>query len=104
MAFKISQVEPVQFGDKQVEPELDTEKKLRLQKITFATEAEETKADKVLASCFPADEEFVLEYLTKCPALEKQRLQAYLVGGEKLVRTIDESLVNTAKGAIKGEQ
>ncbi|MBQ5909483.1 MAG: hypothetical protein IIW85_04055 [Bacteroidaceae bacterium] len=104
MAFKISQVEPVQFGDKQVEPELDTEKKLRLQKITFATEAEETKADKVLSSCFPADEEFVLEYLAKCPALEKQRLQAYLVGGEKLVRTIDESLVNTAKGAIKGEQ
>lgn len=104
MAFKISQVEPVQFGDKDVEPVLDTEKKLRLQRITFGTESEEKKADEVLASCFPDDEAYVLEYLAKCPALEKQRLQAYLVGGEQLVRTIENTMLATAQNATKGEK
>lgn len=103
MAFKTLRVEPVEFGDKEIEPVLDTEKKLRLQRVNFSTVDGEQRADEVLASCFPEDEAFVLDYLKKCPVLEKQRLQTYLVGGESAVRDLDEARRNAISKAMENK-
>lgn len=104
MAYKLTQIEPVQFGDKQIEPELDAEKKLRLGRINYGGGAEaEKKADEVIASCFPNDEAFVKEYLAKCATPTKSRLVAYLVGGEETVKAVEKAyeqqLAQQAKGA-----
>lgn len=104
MAFKISQIESVEFGDKQCTPELDAERKLRLGRLDFSTETKEKEADKVIASCFPEDEAFVREYLTRCSTLSKQRLQAYLIGGEEAVKIIENGLKSQIEGAMKGKE
>lgn len=102
MAFKISQIEPVQFGDKQIEPVLDAEKKLRLQRISFQGEAAEKKADETIASCFPTDEAYVLEYLSKCAMPTKSRLVSYLIGGEETVKAIEEAYKNSINARMEG--
>lgn len=103
MAYKLTQIEPVQFGDKQIEPELDAEKKLRLGRISYTGGAEaEKKADEIIASCFPNDEAFVKEYLAKCATPTKTRLAAYLVGGEETVKAIEKAYEQQLTEATKG--
>ena len=104
MAYKLTKIEPVAFGEKEIEPELDAEKKLRLGRIQYTGGADaEKKADEIIASCFPNDEAFVLEYLAKCPTPAKSRLVAYLIGGEEAVKALDESIVNTTAETLKGK-
>lgn len=92
--LKFSGIQPVQFGAKDCEPApLTAEQKLRLERISFKTEAETAKADEILAGCFPDDEAYVLEFLrTKMTTVDKQTLQAYLAGGERAVKLIDEAI------------
>lgn len=92
MAYKLTKIEPVAFGEKEIEPELDAEKKLRLGRIQYTGGADaEKKADEIIASCFPNDEAFVLEYLAKCPTPAKSRLVAYLIGGEETVKAVERA-------------
>ena len=102
MAFKNSQIEPVEFGDKKCAPELDAERKLRLQRIQFSTAELEKKADEIIASCFPDDEAFVLDYLAKCPVTAKSRLATYLIGGEETVKAIEKAYQENIAEAMKG--
>lgn len=106
MAYKLTKIEPVAFGDKEIEPELDAEKKLRLGRIQYTGGADaEKKADEIIASCFPNDEAFVLEYLAKCPVPTKTRLVAYLLGGEETVKAIEkayEAQISDTIATMKG--
>lgn len=104
MAFKISQIEPVEFGKKKCEPELDAERKLRLQRIQFGTGEQEKRADEALAACFPDDEAFVLEYLAKCSTADKSRLATYLIGGEETVKAVEEAYRQGIADRMKGAQ
>lgn len=107
MAFNITNIEPVEFGSgdnkRKCVPSLNTEQKLRLGKAAFNTEEAEKASDKLIASCFPDDEMFVVDFLSRCPVLSKQRLQAYLIGGEEAVRALDESIINTTAETLKGK-
>lgn len=106
MAFSLKQIEPVQFGDKWIEPELDAERKLRLGRINYqGGEALEKKSDETIASCFPSDEAFVLDYLKKCPASAKNRLAVYLTSGEDGVKAIETATEKVIANEIaKGRQ
>lgn len=84
MALRLNGIEPVVIKGRQCVPFIDAETKLRLQMI----KAYDAKDDKILASVFPEDEEYVLKYLTEAPVIEKEILHAYLVGGEKAVETV----------------
>lgn len=101
MAFRLQQIEAVEFGDKKLTPTLDAETKLRLRAIQFGTMAQEESADKVIASCFGADSAWVEDYLKLCPTMAKQRLQTYLLGGEDAVKALDASLVEATKQALR---
>jgi hypothetical protein len=43
MAYKLTKIEPVAFGEKEIEPELDAEKKLRLGRIQYTGGADAEK-------------------------------------------------------------
>lgn len=103
MAYKLTKIEPVAFGEKEIEPELDAEKKLRLGRIQYTGGADaEKKADEIIASCFPNDEAFVLEYLAKCTAADKSRLATYLIGGEETVKAVEEAYKKGIAERMKG--
>lgn len=92
--LKFSGIQPVQFGAKDCEPaKLTAETKLRLERISFDSEAETKKAEEILAGCFPNDEAYVLEFIrTKMTTIDKQILQAYLTGGERAVQLIEDAI------------
>lgn len=92
--LKFSGIQPVVFGGKECEPTaLDAETKLRLERLRFDTEANIKKAEETLAGCFGDDEAYVLEFIrTKMTQTDKQYLQAYLTGGERAVKLLDETI------------
>lgn len=92
MALKFTGIQPVSFNDRECTPKLDTGKRVRLSRISFKTDAEIAKANEVLASCFPDDEEFVLDFITnKLTPSDKQVLRTYLVQGEKAIAMLDRT-------------
>jgi hypothetical protein len=92
--LKFSGIQPVQFGAKDCTPAtIDTETRLRLDRLRFDTEADTKKAEETLAGCFPDDEAYVLEFIrTKMTETDKRYLQAYLTGGERAITALDESI------------
>lgn len=91
--LKFSGIQPVSFDNRDCTPKLDNGKLLRLARLKFDTEANIAEADKVLASCFPDDEEYVLDFLTnKMLATDKRILQSYLTNGEKAIAMLDRSI------------
>ena len=81
--LKFSGIQPVEFNGRDCTPKLDTGKRLRLARLKF-DEASIDETDRVLASCFPDDEEYVAEFLrSKMTPADKHILQAYLLNGEK---------------------
>lgn len=101
--LKFDGIQPVEFGGRDCAPKVNTEQRLRLQNLEFATEADSEKADKLLAECFPDDEDYVARFLNEqMTPFEKQQLRAYLVAGARGVRVIDESVANAVNKAIAG--
>lgn len=89
MALSIDGLEPVSFGGKTCEPKIDAEIKLRLAEIKNYDET----SDEVLAMAFPKDEKFVAEFIkNKMTVLDKQKLHAYLLGGDIMVATLMEKI------------
>ena len=89
MALSIDGLEPVSFGGKACEPKIDAEIKLRLAEIKNYDET----SDEVLAMAFPKDEKFVAEFIkNKMTVLDKQKLHAYLLGGDIMVATLMEKI------------
>ena len=78
MALSLNGLEPVNFKGVVCKPELNAEVKLRLSQIKRYDE----ETDKILASAFPEDEEYVFEFLKAAPVAEKEILHSYLIGGE----------------------
>lgn len=107
--LKFAGIQPVSFNDHDCMPKLDTSKRLRLERIKFTTDAESAKADEVLASCFPDDEEYVLDFLSnKMTTADKQILRSYLLQGEKAIAMLDRSAdifaEKTVEEALKASQ
>lgn len=97
MALSFNGIEPVTFGGKECTPKINTELKMRLSQIKDYN----AEADEVLASAFPDDEKYVLEFLQeKMTTFDKQTLHVYLVGGETMVSKVLAQIDETMKGAI----
>lgn len=101
--LKFSGIQPVQFGAKDCTPsQINAETKLRLERISFETEASTKKADEVLAACFPDDEAFVLDFIRdKMTTVDKQILRAYLTGGERAVQLLEETMKQSIVSKIE---
>lgn len=98
--LKFDGMQPVNFGGKDCQPKLDAELRLRLGKLNF----ENSEADKILAECFPDDEKYVADFLKdKMTPFEKRELQAYLIGGPSMIRTIRDQIGNAIKTAQEAQ-
>lgn len=94
MALSFNGLEPVRFGGRDCTPRITTEIKLRLEQI----KAYDDNADDVLASAFPDDENYVRDFLkNKMTAMDKERLHAYLYGGETLLNTLLDGVKEVMK-------
>lgn len=92
MALKFTGIQPVEFGNKACTPRIDADKKLRLSRIHYETETDEEEANAALASCFPDDEAFVLDFLkAHMTKTDKQYLQVYLTAGERGIEAIEQA-------------
>lgn len=86
-------IQPVVFGGKECAPKVNAEQRLRLQQLKFETEADNEKADKMLAECFPENEKYVFDFLNKqMTPFEKQQLRAYLISGANGIRILDQAI------------
>ena len=96
-------IQPVSFGGRDCVPSIDAELRLRVQALKFDTDADEARANEILAKAFPKDEEYVKKFLEEqMTPFEKQQLQAYLFAGPGGFRMIDQSITNVIKGAQNG--
>lgn len=108
MALKFAGIEPVEFGTRSCTPRIDADKRLRLSQLKFNTQTEITKANGVIASCFPDDEEFVADFLNnQIGDTDRQVLALYLRGGQAALdayqKAIDEMMAE-ALAKAKQEQ
>lgn len=102
MALKFAGIEPVEFGGKSCTPRIDADKRLRLSQLKFNTEADITKANKVIASCFPNDEQFVEEFLTNQIAdSDRQVLALYLRGGQRALDAYNKAIEDMMAEALE---
>ena len=91
--LQFNKLQPVGFGDKEVTPEITTEKKLRLQNTKGDTEENLKAMIELIASCFGDDSEFVKDFISKhMSLLDIYKLQAYLIGGEKMVEAVEQNM------------
>lgn len=99
MALSFSGLEPVKFGGKICTPKINTELKLRLSQLRRLDD----EGDDILASAFPEDEAYVRDFLkNRMTILEKQTLQAYLLGSEQAVSLLREKMLNSKVGEQNG--
>lgn len=97
-------IRPVRFGDKDCMPKVNAEQRLRLQQLKFETEADNEKADKLFAECFPEDKQYVAAFLDEfMTPFEKQQLRAYLISGANGIRILDEVITKAMNEAMEGE-
>jgi len=100
MAYlNLNAIEPVNFGGKECMPKIDTETKMRLSQIKNY----DAKAQEVLASAFPDDEEYVKEFLSRMATVDMQTLHAYLLGGPTMVEAIQNKMKNLIEDVEKQE-
>lgn len=103
--LKFDGIQPVCFGGRDCMPKTNTELRLRLQGISFKTDAETEKADKIIAECFPDDQEYVEKFLNnEMTPYEKQELRAYLVSGPSAIRMINKAISDAMAEATKGDK
>lgn len=94
MAYlNLSTIEPVNFGGRECVPEIDAELKLRLSQINKFDD----KAYKVIASAFPNDEKYVLDFMKRMATIDIQKLQVYLIGGPTMVEAMLEAMSSTTQ-------
>lgn len=102
MALSFQPLADVQFGEIKATPKLTTELKLRIARLGDYSKTVEDfeSACKTLAKAFPEDKEEVEKFMLESMSImDLQELQAYLVGGDKLVaRTQEIMKAETEKG------
>lgn len=96
MAYlNLNTLEAVNFGGKECMPEINAETKMRLSQLKKYDEASYA----ILAAAFPADEDYVKEFLPKMTTIDLEILHAYLMGGPTMV----ESIRRQMDGAFGGQ-
>lgn len=108
MAFTFPTIEPVKFGDFEAVPKMTAEAQLRLSQLKISPENLD-EAAKAIAECFGENAEKVEEILrANRLTMEYQRLQAYLLQGQKGLELIDklleESINDNLEKALKVAQ
>lgn len=101
MALSFEGIQPVEFGGRACTPKIDAEIKLRLSSISDYDD----KADDVLASAFPDDEKYVRKFLKdKMSTMDKQMLQAYLIGGPSALDMVQKQIDEAFKKGISANE
>lgn len=101
MALTFEGIQPVEFGGRACTPKIDAEIKLRLTNINDFNE----KADEILASAFPDDEKYVRKFLReKMSVLDKEMLQAYLIGGPNALEIVQRQIDSVFEKGIGGDE
>lgn len=92
MSLEINTAKAIKFGDKSFTPKINAEQMLRLQRAKMTTESEIEDLKKNVALCFGDDKIQVSEYLEHVDFYQLALIQAYLVGGDKMVATIEKRM------------
>lgn len=100
-------IQPVGFYDKtakthrQCTPRLTQGLRLRLEQISFDTEANAQDAYEILADCFPDDRDFVLDFIkNEMMPRDPQTLRNYLLNGTEGLKA-EQSAYDAVGDAIK---
>lgn len=104
-------IQPVGFYDKttkthrQCTPRLTQGLRLRLEQISFDTEANAQDAYEILADCFPDDRDFVLDFIkNEMMPRDPQTLRNYLLNGTdgiKMERDAYDAVGEAIKDKVK---
>ena len=92
MSLEINTAKTIKFGDKSFTPSINAEQMLRLQRAKMTTESELEDLKKNIALCFGNDKIQVAEYLEHVDFYQLALIQAYLVGGDAMVETIEKKM------------
>lgn len=107
MALNFSKIEPVQFGDLKVDPEVNPEKRLRLQSLKI-TEDNLDEARELLSSCFGKHADTVSTFMKDNLFLRDYlELQVYLTQGasgldsfrSRIEKALDDKMSEAMKDA-----
>lgn len=98
MSLEINTAKAIKFGDKSFTPSINAEQMLRLQRAKMTTESELEDLKKNIALCFGDDKIQVAEYLERADFYQLALIQAYLVGGDKMVATIEKKMAGFEGG------
>lgn len=105
--LKFSGIQPVAFGNRECTPhKLNTGERLRLERISFDSDANEEKADEQLAKCFDEDDQsYVLDFLANhMTPTDKNLLKSYLLEGEKAIAMLDRVIDATVEKNVKSQE
>lgn len=94
MAFSIKTKQSVEINGVAYTPVITTELRMRLgSEMDFTTEENSKKAYEILAECFGDKKDEVKELLPKITSFDLQLMRAYLLGGDRLVETVQNELI-----------
>lgn len=101
--LKFSGIQPVEFNGRDCTPEVNSVgQRLRLERIDLKSEAGIAEANEILASCFPKDHDYVLEFISNhMTPTDKSILKSYLLEGEKAIAMLERTSDAMAEKAIK---
>ena len=103
MALQFNSIQPVRFGEIEATPKMTTSSRMRVQKVKFG--GDNIEAMETLAECFGNNSDGVLDFMKKnMTTLDLQRLQAYLIGGESMLDTLDHTIDEVIKASMKKVQ
>lgn len=103
MAFKFTKTtySPVEFGELGAfTPTMTVERRLRVQRLKFDEPEEALESLKYMAECFEGHAEEITKFFSEVDILQWYKLQAYLIGGDKMinqVETLDQVVEKEAK-------
>lgn len=103
MALQFNTIQPVRFGEIEATPKMTTSSRMRVQRVQFG--GDNSEAMETMAECFGNKSDEVLDFMKKnMSTLDLQRLQAYLIGGESMLETLDRTIDETIKASMKKVQ
>lgn len=89
----------VQFGNMEAIASMTAERKMRVMGLRLKSDSDFKRAIRVLSACFDKKSNVVAKFMWKnMGTVDLQRLQVYLIGGQKLL-TVHDKLLD---GAIAG--
>lgn len=102
MALSFSGLEAVKFGEIVATPTVTAEARLRIQSGNSKSAENREKLIKAMADCFGEQSEAVQDFMThQMSGYELSLLQAYLVGGEKMLDQVEGTVAKAMeKGAL----